>query len=197
MASKKTGKKKARKKGRTAAQKAATAKLVALNKGKKTGKKKSKKRKGSKKKSSKKRASKKGGWRQHSVGKKPAAQYHSNRGGPYNPHKRYKPSVGEQFAGEKGGARFHGPMTPAQELAQANRTIARLSGGHTRKKHTKRHSKKASHKHSGKHSGVVTAASILRGAKSNAMKVYVCAGKRFSGCGGGKKGSHVVGHLRA
>lgn len=191
MASKKTGKKKGRKKARTAAQKAATAKLVALNKGKKTGKKKSRKKKGSKKRA--KKASK-GGWRQHSVGKKAAPQYHSNRGGPYHPHKRYKPSVGEQFAGEKGGARFHGPMTPTQALEEANRTIRRLSSGHTRKK---RHSKKASHKHSGKHSGVVTAASILRGAKSNAMKVYVCAGKRFSGCGGGKKGSHVVGHLRA
>lgn len=25
--------------------------------------------------------------------------------------------------------------------------------------------------------------------------VYVCAGPRFSGCGGGKKGSHVLGHI--
>jgi hypothetical protein len=188
MASKKTGKKKGRKKARTAAQKAATARLVAMNKGKKkAGKKKSRKKKGSKKKAHKK------GWRQHSVGRKPTPRYHSNLSGPYVPHKRYKPSVGEQFAGERGGGRFHGPVTPTQALAQANREIARLkaSGGHKKK----RHSKKA-HKHSGKHSGVITAASILKGAKSQNLKLYVCAGKKFTGCGGGKKGAHVVGHLR-
>ncbi len=189
MASKKTGKKKARKKGRTAAQKAATAKLVALNKGKKKGSKK-KRKKGSKKKSSKK------------AGKRRTA-HKAYTGGDYTPHKRYKPSVGEQFAGEKGGQRFHGPMSPAQALAQANLAIERLkrvTGGKGKRKTSKKRSKSIQHHssahRSGKTSGVVTAASILKGAKSNSMKLYVCAGKKFTGCGGGRKGAHVVGHLR-
>lgn len=180
MASKKTGKKKTgKKKARTAAQKAATAKLVAMNKGKKTGKK-----KGSKK-----------------TGKRRAHKAYT--GGDYTPHKRYKPSVGEQFAGERGGQRFHGPMTPAQALAEANRAIEKLkrvTGGKThRKASKKRTSTKLAkhHSHGGKSSGVVTAASILKGAKSNSLKLYVCAGKKFTGCGGGRKGAHVVGHLRA
>lgn len=191
MASKKTSKKKARKKGRTAAQKAATAKLVALNKDKKKGSKKTSKKS---RKKSRKKSSKKGGWRQHSVGRRPAYQ-----GGAYNPHARYKPSIGEQFAGEKGGQHFHGPMSPTQALVEANLAIERLqrvAGGGVVRRTSKKRSSKSVAKHSAKHGGVVTAASILRGAKSDAMKVYVCAGKRFSGCGGGKRGSHVVGHLR-
>jgi hypothetical protein len=190
MASKKTGKKKARKKGRTAAQKAATAKLVAMNKGKKKSSKKRSKKKG------KKKSSKKSGKRRSS--------HKAYTGGAYVAHSRYKPSVGEQFAGEKGGQRFHGPMTPAQALAEANRANERLQRiigkGHTKRKTSKKRSKSIQHHssahRSGKTSGVVTAASILKGAKSNSMKLYVCAGKKFTGCGGGRKGAHVVGHLR-
>lgn len=185
MAKKKTGKKKAHKKGRTAAQKAATAKLVALNKGKKAHKKTGKKK--ARKKSSKKRAKEtaKGGWRQHSVGVRRTVVYN---GPAYAPGKRYKPTIGEQFAGERGGQRFHGPMTPSQALEAANREIARLSRGKGAR------SRKSTKKH--KPSGVVTAASILNSVKASRGVAYVCAGKKYTGCGGGKKGSHVVGHLR-
>jgi hypothetical protein len=176
MAKKKSRKKKAR----TAAQKAATAKLVAMNKGKKTGKKKARKK--SKKKRAKKTSA--GGWRQHSVGTKRKVVHHA----PYRPGSRYKPSLGEQFAGETSRARFHGPMTPSQALEAANREIARLSrrGGSRKKASSKKHAK----------SGVVTAASILKAAQTQRGVAYVCAGKRYTGCGGGKKGAHVVGHLR-
>jgi hypothetical protein len=40
---------------------------------------------------------------------------------------------------------------------------------------------------------VVTAATILKGARAGAMKLYLCGGKKRTGCGGGSK---VVGILR-
>ncbi len=56
--------------------------------------------------------------------------------------------------------------------------------------------RRTKHRASKKHQGVVSAATILRNAKSRGMKVWSCAGIRRTGCGGGKKGGHVVGHLR-
>lgn len=64
--------------------------------------------------------------------------------------------------------------------------------GRRRRKH---HAAKAGHG-ARKHGNVVTAADILRNAKSKRMKVWSCAGMRRTGCGGGKRGGHVVGHLR-
>jgi len=42
----------------------------------------------------------------------------------------------------------------------------------------------------------VSAAEILKGAKRGSSAVaYICAGPRYTGCGGGKKGSHVKAHI--
>lgn len=62
---------------------------------------------------------------------------------------------------------------------------------------SKRRRKKArGMKKFGKKGGIVTAASIIKGAKSRGYKAWVCAGPKRSGCGGGKKGGHVVGILK-
>lgn len=41
----------------------------------------------------------------------------------------------------------------------------------------------------------VTAASILKGSKSYKTKAWLCAGPKRTGCGGGKKGGHVLATL--
>jgi len=51
-------------------------------------------------------------------------------------------------------------------------------------------------RYSKKHGGTVTAASIIKGARDKNLKAWVCVGRIRSGCGGGRKGGHVVGHLR-
>ena len=43
---------------------------------------------------------------------------------------------------------------------------------------------------------VVSLNSILAEANRKHNVLYICGGKKRTGCGGGKKGTHVVGHLR-
>lgn len=79
---------------------------------------------------------------------------------------------------------------------------AGIAAHRPKKRRVKRHkagcAPKARKGHAGKrkHTGVVSAATILKNAKSKGMKVWSCAGVRRTGCGGGRKGGHVVGHLR-
>lgn len=60
----------------------------------------------------------------------------------------------------------------------------------------RRHKAKGMKRAAKKHGGVVTAASIISGARSHGAKLWVCKGPKRSGCGGGRKGGHVVGVLR-
>jgi len=70
--------------------------------------------------------------------------------------------------------------------AAPKRRKARKSKAH-KHSHAKKRTTKRAHKH-------VTAKSILKAAKG--PKVWVCVGRVRTGCGGGKRGGHVVGNLR-
>lgn len=159
-------KKRKGRKPRSAAQKAATKRMLAANK---SGRK--KRRKGKRRKT---RVSK-------SVAERIAASY--KRG-----YQGAPPSVASHY---HSGARSYaaGMAAHRPKRRKGKRRRKSTPGGAPSPK--KRH-------HGGKHhkGGVVTAATILRNAKTKGMRVWTCAGVRRTGCGGGKRGGHVVGHLR-
>lgn len=101
-------------------------------------------------------------------------------------HMRAASRRGFQPQSSGGGVASHyhsGSRSYAANIAKASKRRRRKAKG------MKRFSKKSK-------GGVVTAASIIKGARSQGYKAWVCAGPKRSGCGGGRKGGHVVGILK-
>ncbi len=188
--------KKTSKKSRTPAQKRATAELVKRNKAKKSGKKAGKKR------ASAKRAA-------EAVPRKRRATNKAAAGAVSKARKRRAPKWTkiqvEHHAREDEGT-FYGPM-PRKAARKARKyssrglmTHADLTQSYHRSRRpapVKKARKKAAKKTSQR---VVTANDILKNVrrKSSKIAVWQCASLsgRRTGCGGGKRGGHVVGVLR-
>lgn len=91
-------------------------------------------------------------------------------------------------------ARLRSELAVAKKRKTSKKKTSKKKAG---KKKTAK--KRASKKTNGKAVRTVTAASILKGAARGGQRVWVCAGRIRTGCGGGKKtlqGSRVVGVLR-
>jgi FtsZ-interacting cell division protein ZipA len=192
--------KKTSKKSRTPAQKRATAELVKRNKAKKSGKKAGKKR------ASAKRAA-------EAVPRKRRATNKAAAGAVSKARKRRAPKWTkiqvEHHAREDEGT-FYGPM-PRKAARKARKYSSRglmshydlaqsyhkASAAHPNRVHVAKPKKKAAKK---KAQRVVTANDILKNVrrKSSKLAVWQCASLsgRRTGCGGGKRGGHVVGVLR-
>lgn len=193
-ASKKASKKTA-KKTRTPAQKRATAALVKRNKArKKTGKKTAKK--ASKKRASAHRAAAAVPRKRRTTKKAAAHAVHKARKTPRVRVKHHKRADPGTFYGPmpKAAARKarkyskRGLMTHA-ELTQSYHKVSAAHPNRVRvaKKHVKKHE-------------VVTAEQVFKAAKRKTGKlaIWMCANPsgRRTGCGGGKRGGHVMGVLR-
>jgi hypothetical protein len=203
-ASKKASKKKS-KKTRTPAQKRATAALVKRNKAKKTGKKTTKKRASTKRAAGavtkKRKASKKTatGAVRKARRKRPAAwtkiqvAHHAREdaGTVYGPLPRKAARTARKYV-------KRGLMTHADLVQSYHKSVRpkRVTKKRVAKKAVARPVAKK-HKTSQR---VVTANDVLKNVtrKSSKLAVWMCANPngRRTGCGGGKRGGHVVGVLR-
>lgn len=97
---------------------------------------------------------------------------------------------------------MHGPL-PRKAARTAKRFVRKglmsfedLHDSYFKTRVVKRHAKKApaKRKKAVKHV-TVTAAQILKGAKSHRLKTWLCVGPKRTGCGGGKRGGHVLASL--
>jgi hypothetical protein len=168
-----------RKKPRTAAQKRATAALVRANKARK-----------GKKKSSKKRASKK-----RTTKKKTGAR---------KAKRVTRSAVAKEVKDVLDQAAVMGKRQYEKGFKDGKAAAKKTTRKPSRKKATKKRAgkKRASKKTargggpfgSGRVPKNITAAAIIGGSKksSAANQFWVCAGKKRTGCGGGKQGGHVV-----
>ncbi len=100
-------------------------------------------------------------------------------------------SVGSFYHSGARGYAKHAEAARASGVAAHYHSGARGLASH--------YAKKAKRRGRRRKGGAVTAASILRGARSRGAKLWICRGPKRTGCGGGKKrlkGSRVVGVLR-
>lgn len=162
---------------------------------KKTGRKKSGKKRTSKKATSKKTSSKK-------TGKK-------KRGGKKRGKKKSVPiafAIGmshESKALADKNAALQARLNKAniaKENAEQAARMARLTG----KKKPRRSKKKASSaltkvgkKRKSSAVQTISANDIIKGAREQSMTAWICAGPKRTGCGGGKRGGHVIAGLSA
>ncbi len=85
-------------------------------------------------------------------------------------------------------------LAVARREYRAAEKFDRLDNARMRK--TKRKTKRKAYKAKGQYKhgprGQITAAQIINGASKAQLAAWICAGARRTGCGGGKRGGHVV-----